>query len=59
MNTGSRVSVVCMMPDELSKIATPVVRRRSPIVVLGVVVLAVASLLVLLAIVAGLGWDGY
>jgi hypothetical protein len=47
------------MLDELNKIASPVVRRRAPIVVLAVALVAIVALLVLVAFVLGLGWDGY
>ena len=47
------------MPDELKQIVTAPVERRSPLVILGVVVGSIVALYLALVLVGGMGWDGY
>jgi hypothetical protein len=51
------------MPDELKKVVTAPVKRRSPLAVFGIVagifLGSLVALYLVLVLVGGMGWDGY
>lgn len=47
------------MPDELKRAVTGPVDRRSPLLILGIVVGSIVMLYLALVLVGGMGWDGY
>jgi hypothetical protein len=47
------------MSNELKPVVMVPIRKRSPIVILGIIVGSIAALYLLLVLVGGMGWDGY
>jgi hypothetical protein len=47
------------MSDELNRVVTETVKRRTGLVILGVVIVAVAALYWLVQRLSALGYDGY
>jgi hypothetical protein len=45
--------------NELKPVVTASIKRRSPLVILGVIIGSIAALYLLLVLVGGMGWDGY
>ena len=51
------------MPDELKKVVTAPIKRRSPLMTLGIIsgifIGSLVTLYLVLVLVGGMGWDGY
>jgi hypothetical protein len=45
--------------DELHRIATTPVKRRSPWMMVGVVIASIVALYLVMVVISGIGWDGY